>query len=393
MLSLVRNARCFLLCAAILLSSLSCRTEVSGQYSYEVPELTADGLQTGHVSSFGMDTVKLFRAIEKINAGKYSEIHSLLIYKNDQLVLEEYFSGHDYDWEKPNFWGPVVQWDRDRLHNIMSDTKSVTSALIGIAIDKGFIKDEQESVFNYLPDYVMYRNQGREEIRIEHLLTMTSGLEGNEWTSSYKNLDNPIIKLWLVEDPIKAILDRPMVAEPGTYFSYWGGNNILLGEILKNATARELDSFAEEYLFGPLSIENYVWPNINEGPQDAAGGLELTPRAMIKIGILFLNKGQWAGKQIVSKDWVNKSATPYKNNTGIKVPGAGSWRQGYTYSWWTKSYTDPTLNLYSASGWGGQTIMILPEKEMVVVFTGGNYSKAPPPRKIMDKYIIPAITD
>lgn len=392
MLQIVRNAKCILLSAGILLFLISCRTEVSGQYNYRVPEQGEDGLSTGDVGDSGLDTVPLFKAIRKIKSGSYAEVHSIVIYKDEKLVLEEYFEGHDYDWEKPKFWGPIVLWDKARLHNIMSDTKSVTSALIGIAIDKGFIANEQEPVFNYLPDYSRYKNEGRENIRIEHLLTMTSGLAGNEWTSSYKNLENPITKLWLVEDPIKAILDRPMVAEPGTYFSYWGGNNILLGEILKSASGMEVEEFAQKYLFEPLSITDYEWPKVNEGPQDAAGGLKLSPRAMLKIGILFLNKGEWAGQQILSKNWVQKSSEPYPSLTGIKVPGS-IWKHGYAYSWWTKSFEEPVSDMFLASGWGGQYIMVLPSNEMVVVFTGGNYSKAPTPKKIMGKYILPAIGD
>ncbi len=390
MILLTRQAKCFFLCAVIALSLLSCKTEISGQYHYNTPEQMADGLSVANIELTDLDTVVLFKALERIKRGKYPEVHSLLVYKDDNLILEEYFPGHDYDWEQPKFWGPEVNWDKDRLHNIMSDTKSITSVLIGLAIDRGFIKSEQEYVFNYLPEYIRFKKDGREDIRIVDLLTMTSGLEGNEWTSSYKNLENPIVKLWLVEDPIQAILDRPMVAKPGTHFSYWGGNNILLGEILKNASGMEVQDFAEQYLFEPLSIKQYEWTKINDGPQDAAGGLELRPRDMMKIGVLFLNKGQWAGQQVLSRDWVEKSSIPYGQLKGIKVPGA-KWSHGYAYSWWTNSYDESDIAIYFASGWGGQNIFVLPSSNMVVVFTGGNYTKAPSPRKIMDKYIVPSI--
>lgn len=390
MTRLTQQAKYFLLCALFALSLLSCKTEISGQYQYTLPEQTSDGLSVADIELTTLDTTVLFKALHRIKRGKYPEIHSLLVYKNDNLVLEEYFSGHDYDWEQPNFWGLVVDWDKDLLHNIMSDTKSVTSILIGLAIDHGFIENEQESVFNYLPDYTQFKKDGREDIRIVDLLTMTSGLEGNEWTSSYKDLENPIIKLWLVEDPIRAILDRPMVAKPGTHFSYWGGNNILLGEILKNATGMEVEDFAQKYLFEPLLIQDYNWPKVNDGPQDAAGGLELRPRDMMKIGILFLDQGKWEGQQILSAEWVKKSSVPYGQLTGIRVPGS-KWSHGYAYSWWTKSYDELDMDIFLASGWGGQNIMVLPASKMVVVFTGGNYTKAPAPKKIMDKYIVPAI--
>ena len=385
-----RLVRLFSLVVILALFNWNCNNGVA-QYDYSIPLSLEDGLTTGHWADVDLDTTRIYKLVSKIQSAKIKEVHSLLIYKDGKLVLEEYFTGHDYNWENDNFWGPEVQWDKDRLHHIMSDTKSVTSLLIGIAIDQGFIEHEGEPIFKYLPEYKTFNNQGREQIKIEHLLTMTSGLEGNEWVSSYRNLDNPIISLWLCDDPIECILDRPMVAAPGTQFSYWGGNQILLGEILKNASGMEVNSFAEKYLFEPLQIADYDWTYVNNGPQEAAGGLELTPRSMAKIGITVLNNGLWNKSQIIPQDWVIKSEKPYRNNTEIRVPGLKSWRHGYTYGWWTKSWKDPIANTVFAGGWGGQNIFILPDYDMVVVFTGGNYNRVPPPKKIMDQYIIPAL--
>ncbi|MGI9546526.1 MAG: serine hydrolase domain-containing protein [Flavobacteriaceae bacterium] len=375
----------------ISILSIGCRNNASGQYKYTTPAHLNDGFTTGSLHQTTLDTALIFKAIKKIKSAKYKEVHSMLIFKDQKLVLEEYFAGHDFNWEQPKFWGDVVQWDRNRLHVIMSDTKSITSALIGIAIESGFIKSVQESIFTYLPDYQQYENQGREAITIEHLLTMTSGLEGNEWTSSYRNLENPIVRLWLCDDAIACILENRMVAKPGTYFSYWGGNQILLGEILKNASGMNVHDFARKYLFEPLGIENFEWGQINDGPYEAAGGLKLNSRAMAKMGITFLNNGRWEEKQIVPESWVDKSSKSYKGNLQIKVPGENSWRHGYSYSWWTKSFEEAGINMFFAGGWGGQNIMVIPEANMVVVFTGGNYTKIPPPKKIMDKYIIPAL--
>lgn len=369
----------------------SCKTDAASQYLYSAPRQFKDGLEVGNIQEVDLDSLLIYKSLSKIKSGKYDEVHSLLIYKEDKLILEEYFKGHDYNWDLPNFWGEIVQWDENRLHNIMSGTKSVTSLLIGIAIEQGFIQSEKESIFTYLPAYTHYRKGGMKDITIEHLLTMTSGIEGNEWTSSYRNLENPIIRLWLCEDPIQCILENPMAAKPGTHFSYWGGNQILLGEILKNATGMDIHRFADEYLFNPLGIEDTVWSQINNGPHDTAGGLKLNPRAMIKIGIAFLNYGRWQDRQIIPENWVEKSATSYRNNLEIMVPGVKSWRHGYTFGWWTKSWDEPSVSTYFANGWGGQNIMVIPEAEMVVVFTGGNYTKVPPPKKIMDKYIIPAL--
>ncbi len=375
---------------ALVFITMGCRNNVAGQYSYSVPQQIDDGFNTGSIHETTIDTELIFKVLERIKRGKIDEVHSVLILKDGELIVEEYFAGHDYNWEQPEFLGEMVSWDRNRIHNIMSDTKSVTSALVGIAIDKGYIESEQESIFKYLPDYQQYENEGRDKIAIEHLLTMTSGLEGNEWVSSYRNLDNPIISLWLCDDPIECILDRPMVAEPGASFSYWGGNQILLGEIIQNASGMAFSEFAEKFLFEPLGITEYEWLLVNNGPYDAAGGLKISPRSMVKIGVTFLNDGQWQGQQIVSESWVKKSAAPYRMNVDLKVPGEKSWRHGYTYGWWTRYFEDYDLDIYFAGGWGGQNIMIVPDENMVVVFTGGNYTSIPPPKKLMDKYIIPA---
>ena len=112
---------------------------------------------------------------------------------------------------------------------------------------------------------------------------------------------------------------------------------------------------------------------------------------MVKIGISLLNNGRWNNKQIITKDWVTKSVRPYRNNVEIRVPGVKSWRHGYTYGWWTKSWNDPAVNTIFGEGWGGQNIFVLPGSDMVVVFTGGNYTTIPPPKKIMDKYIMPSL--
>ena len=387
------SIRLFSFLAVLVLLACGCKTDVTGQYNYRIPASLNDGIVAGNLLEVNLDTIHIYRLLNRLETDKIEEVHSVLIYKEGKLVLEEYFDGHDYNWENPNFWGPSVQWNSDRLHNIMSDTKSVTSALIGIAIDKGIIKSEQESIFAYLPQHQEFSTQGREKIKIEHLLTMTSGLEGNEWVSSYRDLDNPIISLWLCEDPIKCILDRPMVAEPGAFFSYWGGNQILLGEILKNASGMSVHEFAKEYLFKPLEITNYEWEFVNDGPQDAAGGLKLSPRSMVKFGVTFLNEGQWQDEKVISDYWIKNSIKPYRENVEIKVPGEKSWRHGYTYGWWTRRWERHEVDTYFAGGWGGQNIFVLPGHDMVVVFTGGNYTRIPPPKKIMDKYIIPALIE
>jgi CubicO group peptidase (beta-lactamase class C family) len=374
--------------------SVSCTSDPTSQYIYKIPENIDDGLEVGSLDEVNIDPALIEKAVNKIRCGKYKEVHSMLIFKDNKLVFEEYFKGHKYKWDAPKHHGELVTWDRDILHSIMSDTKSITSACIGIAIDKGLIKSVHQSIFDYLPEHQHLNTDGKDKITTEHLLTMTSGLEGDEWSAPYSSSDNPATGIWFTyKDPITYILERPLIDEPGTSFSYFGGNMIVLGEIIKNAAKMTIEEFSGKYLFEPLGIDSFNWSlKFENGVIETAGGLKITPRAMVKIGATFLNKGVWNGKQIISKQWVEKSATSFPGNNGINIPGEDSGRVGYSYSWWTKQYSNSgkRINMFYAGGWGGQHIMVLPELNTVVVFTGGNYLTKRPPFKILKKYVIPA---
>ncbi len=354
-----------------------------------------DGFEVGSLEEVNIDSVLLKKAVDKINCGKYDEVHSMIIFKDGKLVFEEYFQGHRYKWDGANHHGEWISWDKSTLHGAKSVSKSITSICIGIAIDKGFIESVHQSVFDYLPDHQYLKASGKERITIEHLLTMTSGLKWDEWGASLSSETNDIVGIWFQDkDPITFILEKPLINNPGTTFTYSGGNTIILGEIIKNASNMELDKFSEEYLFKPLKIDSSNWGlRYNNGVIEAGGGLEITPRDMAKIGVMFLNNGTFNGKQIISKQWIEKSTTLYSNNTNIDIPGHASGSHGYSYSWWLKSYkkSGEEINMYHAVGWGGQEIIILPELNAVVVFTGGNYIPNVKVIEILEEYILPAI--
>jgi CubicO group peptidase (beta-lactamase class C family) len=382
---------------SLLLLVVGCGLDAPGQYTYQQPEKINDGLDTGSLNEVNIDAELIEKAVNEIYRGKYKEVHSFLIFKDGKLVLDEYFTGHQYQWDAPNHHGELVTWDRDMEHQVMSVTKSITSTCIGIAVDKGFIESVHQSIFDYLPEHQHLKTGGKEKITIENLLTMTSGLEWKEWSAPYSSPDNPAIGIWFAQqdiDPISYILEKPLVHEPGTRFNYSGGDIILLGEIIRNATGMAIDEFSGNYLFEPLGIDSFDWiAQFDNGVFETAANLKMTPRDMTKIGVTFLNKGVWNGEQIVSGQWVKKSATPFPGNTGINVPGEDSGRMGYSYTWWTGEYSrsGQKIHMYTASGFGGQHIMILPEVNTVVVFTGGNYLTPRPPFKILKKYVIPAL--
>ncbi|MCB0667941.1 MAG: serine hydrolase [Saprospiraceae bacterium] len=379
----------------ILFLNLTCEKDFSDQYPYVQPVAIDDGLDVDSLKTVGIDENMLRKAVGRIENGKYGEVHSMLIYKDNKLVFEEYFKGHTYQWDSPGHYANFVTWNREMQHCIHSDTKSITSLCIGIAIDKGFIGSVEQSIFDFLPDFTQYKKDGKEDITIEHLLTMTSGLQWEEWKISLSSMENDQIAIWFYEDgPINYVLRKQLVATPGTHFNYSGGDIQLLAEILKNATGMNLNEFSSKYLFEPMDIKSYEWWLIfPSGEIQAASGLKLTPRAMVKVGAMMLNGGNWNGNQIIAENWVDKCMYPYSGNDGIKVPGEDLGKVGYAYTWWTKSfdYDRKSLHWYSALGWGGQKISVLPELNMVIVFTGANYRSKVHNFEIIERFILPAL--
>ncbi len=373
---------------------LSCAQDYSGQYTYKIPKDLGDGILVGSIREVGIDQSLIGNAVERIRKGKYGEIHSLLIYRNGKMVVEEYFPGHKYQWDAPGHYSNLLNWDPNIPHNVHSVTKSITSVCIGIAIDKGFIESVNQSIFEYLPDHQMYRSDGRENITIEHLLTMTSGLPWYEWGSPYSSNENPIIAVWFQDkDPVSFTLEAPLKYEPGTRYSYYGGSQVVLGEIIRHSSGKYIDQFAREYLFDPLGIDSADWTvRYPDGTIECAGSLRLTPRSMLKIGVTFINKGEWNGEQVVSTDWASKSATNYREFS-IDVPGTDGKNLGYGYSWWIPTFKagDKEIKAIEAGGWGGQKIFVIPDLKTVVVFTGGNYTSKTKQFTIMKQFIVPAL--
>jgi CubicO group peptidase (beta-lactamase class C family) len=379
-----------------LLFTKSCEKDYSSLYSYDPPEFADDGIQVGTLEEVGMDSQILAKVMGRIYSSKYDQVHSILIHKDGLLVFEEYVEGNKYKYDGQYHYGERIQWDKDSLHVIMSCTKSIVSACIGIAADKGFIKQVNEPIFKYLPDHQHYMNNGKEFITIQHLLTMSSGLEFDEWSAGHGSRANDIDRIhWdCQDDPLACVLERSLIHTPGEEFNYNSGGTIVLGEILRNASGLNLEEFAEEYLFDPLGIDTVSWNRFEDGVIDGGGELRMKSRDMLKIGMCFLNKGVWNEQRIISQEWIEHSKNSFGNNTGIKVPGSDMKRQGYGYSWWTGTLysSGEEFDYYAASGWGGQKIFVIDELDLVVVFLGGNYVVKNHHREIMEQYVFPAIS-
>ena len=335
------------------------------KYSYQPPKKDLDGLLTGTLDNTGLDKALLNEMMQKIVDGTYANVHSVLIIKDGKLVFEEYF----------------YEYNKTKLHEMRSATKSIISALTGIAIDKGFIKSKTETVLSYFPEYT-FKNltDDKRQITIENLLTNQSGLdcdvsnpksEGNETTMNYS------------DDWIQFTLDLPMIDVPDGRGMYCSGNPITVGRIIEKATKMTLPDFAKQTLFKDIGIKNFKW---NFKPDASSSEtfcqVYLTPRDMAKFGLLYLNKGIWADKQVISKNWIEESLTKHSVIQGVN----------YGYLWWLKYLEVNGTRFFgkAAQGNGGQKIYIWEDQNMVTVITGGNYNSQSPSDELIQKYILPA---
>ena len=371
-------------------SSPSDTDEHSDEYSYQIPEQTEDGWETVSLSEVGMDEEPIVDLVNAIRNEDYREVHGIVIVKDEKLVFETYFPGHDFGYTGENFHGTYIDFNRNTLHNTHSATKSIISALIGIAIDNGFITNVKEKIFSYFYDYSHYNNDEKDKITIEHLLTMTSGFEWNEWDVSVAESDHDIVQFNISSDPIRYILGKPIVTAPGTRFYYNGGGVDLLGEIITRASETRVDHFADESLFGRLGITRYRFQRLPNGLMCCHGDIYIRPRDLAKFGYLFLNNGVWRGNRIISEEWVTVSTEEYISLHDFHL----SWADGYGYLWWLKTYhcQNQAIDSFKAMGWGGQEIIVFPSIRMVIVFTGANYVVDPPCDEMIIRYILPAVS-
>jgi CubicO group peptidase (beta-lactamase class C family) len=368
----------------LILLCIVCSVSCAPAHTYPTPEQMGDGWQTASLDEVGINEKKISEAIALIRDNAYRNVHKILIVKDGKLVFEEYFSGYTWDYNGDQFRGELTDFGLDTTHNLASVTKSFTSALVGIAIDCGFIQGVNEKMFAFFPEYASLNDERKDKITLQHLLTMTSGLAWNEMELPYSNTRNDLVQLFMVSDPIEYILAKPVASEPGTKWYYNGGGTNLLGEAIRATTGLRMDDFAEKVLFGPLGITNYEWDHINPDMIHASGNLKLRPRDMAKLGYLYLNGGMWKGERIVSEEWIAESTKGH-----VSLSGA----EGYGYQWWLKTYHSDSMSVdsYYAAGWGGQRIMVFPSLNIVVVFTGGNYVGESPVDEIITRHILPAV--
>jgi CubicO group peptidase (beta-lactamase class C family) len=350
-----------LIVAGLAIACSDSPSSVDGLDWYAVPEETGDGWDTGHLSDYGFDLEPLEELIDLVRDGTYPNVHGVLIARNGVLVLEEYFPGYSSG-------GTFYDFDRETKHECFSVTKSVNSALIGIAIDDGLIAGAQAQISDYLPEYAdIFVDPDKERLLLHDLLTMSAGLEWDELTYPYGDPNNSHYWMRRSPDPIRYTLERPVAADPGIQFAYNSGLSWTLGRIVENATGQRPDLYAESNLFAALGITDYFWRLANDGVTlNTGGGLLLRPRDMAKFGQLYLNGGRWEAVQVVSEDWVTESVQRHTQYCC------------YGYQWWLIRFelaNGTTFDSSTGIGYGGQYVFVFSELDLVVVLTGGNYDE------------------
>lgn len=266
--------------------------------------------------AFGLNSTRISNLISRIEDKTFPEIHSLLIAKNDSLILEKYFNGSS----------------RETLHTMQSVSKSFTSAIIGIALDRKVIKDIDTKILDYFTIYTNIENMNdwKREIKIKDLLTMRSGSDYSEgFTNSPHDQLNSLSSGWDL-----FYLNRPMVNAPGTKFNYDSGGVILMSSIIKNTFGSHSDAFADQFFFPYLNILEKRWYKNSEGHPHMGGGLYLRAVDMIKLGILYLNKGVYKGERIIDESWIDKSFEMHVNLTSGTAYSGDPYIRGYGYLWW-----------------------------------------------------------
>ncbi|MBV9724640.1 MAG: serine hydrolase [Gammaproteobacteria bacterium] len=332
------------------------------------------GWSTASPESVGLDVAVLAALDKDLAAGKYGYIDSLLVIRHGRIGYERHYA-HDYDslfaGKGPpglyNYYDPTWHpfWKRTPLHTMQSVSKSVTSALIGIAIDRGQIPDVNVKVMPYFSDFRVNPDERRDRLRLWDVLTMTTGIRWDEFTATYTDQKNNCAQMEATEDWVQYVLDQPMAAEPGTTFVYNSGATELLSYLIRKTTGKNADDYAKEHLFAPLGIRHYAWKRTPLGLTDTEGGLYLQPRDLAKLGYLYLHDGMWDGKQIIPATWVQQS-----KRWSIDT----HWQErGYGYQWWVLTRgSDSDYEAYAAIGYGGQYLIVIPQLDSLAVVTAWN---------------------
>jgi CubicO group peptidase (beta-lactamase class C family) len=354
------------------------------------------GWPTSSPEAVGLEPRALQALDREIAAGQYGYVDGIVLIRHGRIAFERRYA-HDYDalfaGKGPpglyNYYDPEWHpfYKRTALHTMQSVSKSVTSALIGIAIERGEIPHVDVSVLRYFPQRTLPPDPRRERMLLWNVLTMTTGIRWDESSASYTESQNNCAQMEATDDWIRYVLEQPMAADPGVRFVYNSGATELLSYLIEKTTGRKADDYAREHLFAPLGIEHYAWKRTPLGLADTEGGLYLQPRDLAKLGYLYLHEGMWDGKRILPAIWVQQSTR--------WIVDADRYDAGYGYQWWVLARKgEASYEAYAALGYGGQYLIVVPRLDLIAVVTGWNiYGKGTLPVRVALERVIAAVQD
>jgi len=325
-----------------------------------------------------VDSFQVFRCGEEVFERKYAHDYGRIYGKEAKTKgpLNARLTG-PYNYFDPH-WHPF--YHGTDLHTMQSVSKTVTSVILGIAITHGDFKAGlNASVLTFFdPAKVKNVDDRKRRMTLQNVLTMTTGLDWNEEVP-YDDPRSDSSLMEATDDWVQYVIDKPMATEPGKAFNYSSGATELLAYIFQKETGEDIDAYGEKYLFAPLGIEHH-WKRTYMGLVDTEGGLYLKGEDLAKIGYLYLHDGIWNGKQLVSKEWVKESLAPH-------VDAEENFKYGF--KWWL--YPMNGKYAWMARGFGGQGLMVFPDKGLIVVFTGWEILKDPAPTKDLVDRLLPAV--
>ena len=360
-------------------------------YTYQAPANLSDGWTISDADDQGLSVQRLEDMMDAIDRGEYPIIDSIAIASRGNLVFEETIRTQ---LDEKDGWAGNTDLS---MHAQFSASKSVASILVGIAIDQGHISGVDVPYLS-LFDYLGYDNwdERKNQITLQHVLSMRLGLQWDEWSAPYGDPDNAVIRFFNEQhDYSKGLLDLPLETDPGTSFAYNTIASISLGQAIQNRGPLTYADFLQTYLLDPLRITRVRWTETPTGLPDLGGGLYLHARDMVKFGQLYMDDGSWNGQQIVSSEWVAESLQAY-TELEWSDPAARDWQvDGYGYQWWPGHFErdGQELNAFGARGWGQQVVMVIPDLELVIAINSSDYDGRPDAINqvfgLIDRFMLP----
>src|ERR1700690_369537 len=360
------------------------------------------GWPKGAPADVGLDAKQLSEFDADLSAGKYALVDSFQVFRCGREVFERKYA-HDYSkiyatearTKGPlnarlagpyNYFDPAWHpyYHGTDLHSMQSVSKTVTSVIYGIAMTRGDFKAGLNTpVLKYFDaGKVKNVDERKRPMTLKDVLTMTAGLAWNEEDVPYDDPRSDSSLMEATDDWVQYVIDKPMAVDPGTVFNYSSGDTELLAYIFQKETGQDIDAYGEAHLFALLGIKHH-WKRTYLGVVGTEGGLYFDAADFAKIGYLYLHDGMWDGRRIVSKEWVKESLTP-----SVDAPAPFK----YGFKWWLYPRTQTGRYIWMARGFGGQRLMVFPEEDLIVTFTGWGIVRDAAPTSDLVNRLLPAIS-